>query len=419
MAIREVAKGDNAVLQELSSLVNKGRVIVITGAGISRSCGLPVSCHGCRCRRTFALTILVWQDFRSKDGIWSMKVDKVIEALIGPTRKEKGRIRIVKEAAHVRGKDLFEAAILSTLDTRAVFQQFTAALHKKIQSIEPSETHHWLRHMKDSGRLVRCYTQNIDNLESRVGLRTEWESEVEGATGDLGERCMVMQLHGSISSLRCTNPSCDYTSEWTNEVLAAALRGETALCPRCVSRNHDRYEQGKRQHSTGTLRPHILLYGESHPNDALLNASLEDDMKEEITAVLIMGTSLRIPGLQRVVRRLADTVHQQDGRIIFVNPKMPSTSSWEGVIDDCVQMESDEWVRYVRYGFGNDKNGTNPAHVEQRSGQDVPTGSENPMNVEELVMNGSDGMDVDPYARYEDRWMAAFSALEGRRSRKA
>jgi len=74
--------------------------------------------------------------------------------------------------------------------------------------------------MQERGKLVRCYTQNIDGLEEREGLLIG------------GKEAQVCQLHGDIHTLRCDycNGIQKYTIEWT-EML---LNGEAPDCPECV-----------------------------------------------------------------------------------------------------------------------------------------------------------------------------------------
>jgi NAD-dependent histone deacetylase SIR2 len=74
--------------------------------------------------------------------------------------------------------------------------------------------------MHERGKLVRCYTQNIDGIETSEGL-------VIG-----GKEAQVCQLHGDIHTLRCDycNEIHEYTSEWTDML----LDGNAPDCPECV-----------------------------------------------------------------------------------------------------------------------------------------------------------------------------------------
>ncbi|KAK3389418.1 hypothetical protein B0H63DRAFT_98729 [Podospora didyma] len=74
---------------------------------------------------------------------------------------------------NMKGKDLFDAQIWSCPQKTSVFYTFTATLRDKAQAAEPTSSHRFVSVLRDSRKLVRCYTQNIDQLEERVGLSTE------------------------------------------------------------------------------------------------------------------------------------------------------------------------------------------------------------------------------------------------------
>jgi NAD-dependent SIR2 family protein deacetylase len=55
------------------------------------------------------------------------------------------------------------------------FQKNPAAFYQLIKelmpgSYNPTPTHHFIKLLHDKGLLLRCYTQNIDSLETAAGL---------------------------------------------------------------------------------------------------------------------------------------------------------------------------------------------------------------------------------------------------------
>lgn len=72
----------------------------------------------------------------------------------------------------MKGKDLFDAQIWSCPIKTSVFYTFATTLRQKVRSAEPTSSHQFVSVLRDSRKLVRCYTQNIDQLEERVGLST-------------------------------------------------------------------------------------------------------------------------------------------------------------------------------------------------------------------------------------------------------
>lgn len=73
---------------------------------------------------------------------------------------------------NMKGKDLFDAQIWSCPVKTSVFYTFATNLRQKVRAAEPTTSHHFVSVLRDSRKLVRCYTQNIDQLEERVGLAT-------------------------------------------------------------------------------------------------------------------------------------------------------------------------------------------------------------------------------------------------------
>lgn len=59
MTILEIAKSDNRQLQNIANVLAVAkRVVVITGAGISTNCGIPVNhFHGATCSWVLELTL--------------------------------------------------------------------------------------------------------------------------------------------------------------------------------------------------------------------------------------------------------------------------------------------------------------------------------------------------------------------------
>ncbi|KAH6612873.1 hypothetical protein B0J18DRAFT_447378 [Chaetomium sp. MPI-SDFR-AT-0129] len=72
----------------------------------------------------------------------------------------------------MKGRDLFDAQIWSCPIRTSVFYAFVSALREKVRTAEPTTSHRFVSVLRDSRKLVRCYTQNIDQLEERVGLST-------------------------------------------------------------------------------------------------------------------------------------------------------------------------------------------------------------------------------------------------------
>ncbi|MCJ1282201.1 hypothetical protein MMC26_001524 [Xylographa opegraphella] len=357
MAIIEADLNTPHHLQEVADILTGAKkIVVITGAGISTNSGIPVS-NTPRSERDDANLIL--QDFRSTNGLYSL-----IE-----TQHTDFHGSSVSAAAHkVKGKDLFDSAIWRDEQSTSTFYTFIASLRRKIQKEVQgtTATHKFIRQLRDQRKLVRCYTQNIDGLEGREGLITDLgrgkgirtrftknavnlpHSPVNSWPGNkLDGGCEVIQLHGDLESLRCT--ICSETFVWDVqnwEVLL--LEGNAPNCPKCAGKNQTREDKGMRSTTVGTLRPNIVLYGEQHPSAEELGAIIESDLTLNPEVVLILGTSLKVNGLQVVVREFARSVHAKSGKrrkVIFVNHTKPPGGIWREFIDYHIAMDCDQWVQ--------------------------------------------------------------------------
>ena len=266
----------------------------------------------------------------------------------------------------MKGKYLFDSILWKDPLSTSVFYKFISSLRKKIRDEvkATSPTHKFIKTLRDRGKLVRCYTQNIDGLEVREGLcsdmtrgkgnRARFTKKVlekprsttpvlPGSDRDGG--CEVVQLHGELEDLRCT--LCHKTCSWGDGREDTLFRGEAPECQVCLAADCDRRDRGKRGTAVGRLRPNIVLYGEEHPSADLLSSITTHDLGLAPDVLLILGTSLRVHGLKILVKEFAKAVHAKaggKGKVIFVNLTRPAESVWNGVIDYHVAMDCDAWI---------------------------------------------------------------------------
>ncbi|KAB5576291.1 Hst3 protein, partial [Coniochaeta sp. 2T2.1] len=76
---------------------------------------------------------------------------------------------------NIKGRDLFDASIWADPVRTSVFYTFATTLRQKARDVTPTTSHRFLSVLRDQRKLVRCYTQNIDRLEDRIGLATRLE----------------------------------------------------------------------------------------------------------------------------------------------------------------------------------------------------------------------------------------------------
>lgn len=357
MAILEIPENDNRQLQTVANiLASSKKVVVFTGAGISTNCGIP--------------------DFRSEEGLYALIQASYDRAPKKPSQSGARTNSVIPIASpsrpsvpsNIKGKDLFDSVLWKDPVSTSVFYTFIASLRKKIREEvkQTTPTHRFIRALRDGRKLMRCYTQNIDGLERREGLCTDFErgngvrsrftkkalalppklpaQKAAGSAQDGG--CEVVQLHGDLETLRCT--FCKKTCGWEEGGgEALLLSGRAPECLSCMLQDRDRRDRGKRGTKIGTLRPNIVLYGEEHPSADSISTISTHDLGFAPDVLLILGTSLHVHGLKVLVKEFAKSVHARaggKGKVIFVNLTKPSESVWKDVIDFWVSMDCDQWV---------------------------------------------------------------------------
>jgi len=262
---------------------------------------------------------------------------------------------------NLKGRDLFDSMVWADAFTTSIHYMFISSLRQRVLEVkETTETHKFIKVLRDGGRLVRNYTQNIDLLEEREGLVTELSSgpgnrsrffpktqreprpaEISGDSPHCGGVEVVL-LHGSLGRLRCG--ICSRLSEWDEERGTATIQGRAPDCPSCTEANANRTGKGRRGVAIGRLRPDIVLYGEEHPHSTLVSDLVTHDLGLGPDVMLIMGTSLKVHGLKIMIKEFAKAIHIKGGKVVFVNRTKPSESAWGDVIDYWVEWDCDEWV---------------------------------------------------------------------------
>ena len=101
----------------------------------------------------------------------------------------------------------------------------------------------------------------------------------------------------------------------------------------------------------GSLRPAIVLYDETHPLGDDIGCIHSADLTRKPDLLIIMGTSLKVHGLRKLVKDFAKMVHsgsssKKQCNVIFVN-KTPPSSEWSDIIDYHICGETDVWTTKV------------------------------------------------------------------------
>ncbi|KAI0595751.1 hypothetical protein F4775DRAFT_595042 [Biscogniauxia sp. FL1348] len=303
---------------------------------------------------------------------------------------------------NMKGRDLFDCNIWADPLKTSVFYRFATSLRQRVREVEPTTTHRFIAQMRDVGKLARVYTQNIDEIEKKIGLSTDLKNgagtkrrrpnkqsptetrkygkenaeplkseedpgnsvstpasqDPDDSTDmttrnkprpslvqDKGVECVF--LHGSLHALRCfvCGKLCDWDEDGRE---SCTLSGEQPECPHCAGATAARQEKGKRALGVGKLRPDIVLYGEEHPQSDLISPIVQHDLSAGPDLLLVLGTSLRVHGLKVMVKEFAKAVHNKGGKVVFINFTKPSESVWGDIIDYWIEWDCDAWVEDLK-----------------------------------------------------------------------
>ncbi|KAJ6468384.1 DHS-like NAD/FAD-binding domain-containing protein [Mycena sanguinolenta] len=322
----------------MQAILKAKRIVVVCGAGISVKAGIP--------------------DFRSPEGLFqTLKRDNPKEVLAS-------------------GKDLFDASVFHSENTTSLFFQMIARLSELSNAAEPTPFHNLLRALDDRGRLLRVYSQNIDSLEQKCGLsfgvpqfrerrskpRTpKSKSKTVDVTVEIEpvlaepvastsrlptpppETPRCIPLHGTLQNVHCQ--ICNHSFALADHITALEL-GTPPACPECTAMEETRQLVGKRARGVGRLRPSVVLYNEAHKDGEGVGDVVRRDLlglsnskgkgrSAGADLLLVVGTSLRVPGTKRMVREFAKAVRVgKDGSGPGSNRPSPSLATSAGTAEE-------------------------------------------------------------------------------------
>ncbi|KAF8475601.1 DHS-like NAD/FAD-binding domain-containing protein [Kalaharituber pfeilii] len=263
----------------------KKKIVVVAGAGISVGAGIP--------------------DFRSAGGLFS-------------TLRSDHKLK-------TSGKELFDAAVYRDNELTSSFHDMVRNLDSMVKKATPTAFHHLLASLAHEDRLLRLYSQNVDCIENQLPpLRTKVPLEPKGPWPK------TIQLHGGLEKMVCSK--CG----WLGGFNAELFRGsEPPNCLECVEMESVRGIAGKRSLGVGKLRPRIVLYNEYHPDSEAIGCVSRADLKTRPDALVVVGTSLKVPGIKRIVREMCKSVQDIRGGVtVWINEDDPPLGKdLEGAFD--------------------------------------------------------------------------------------
>jgi NAD-dependent histone deacetylase SIR2 len=267
----------NTVDDAVQLLKKSKNIIVLTGAGISTSLGVP--------------------DFRSEGGLYS---------------------RIKQEFGLEDPQEVFNIELFR--EDPAIFYRVAKDILPSTESFSP--THAFIRLLQQNGLLLTNYTQNIDNIELKAGILPE----------------KLIQCHGSFGTASCIK--CQYRVPGES-IFPQIRAGEIPRCTRCLqtlratkgsvgmkrkrsknggtkkrSRNYDYDSDNSNEDDdiveAGIMKPDIIFFGEALPDEFRTRLMKHD--KDLVDLVIVIGTSLKVAPVSDVIPYLSMDIPQ-----IYIN----------------------------------------------------------------------------------------------------
>ena len=251
----------------IDKLKKAKKILVLTGAGVSTSLGIP--------------------DFRSSEGFYSK----------------------IKYLGLDDPQDVFN------LD---IFLQDPSVFYNIAHMVLPPENiysplHSFIKMLQDKGKLLRNYTQNIDNLESYAGIKAE----------------KLVQCHGSFATASCITCHWQLPGE---KIFDHIRKLELPLCPYCYKKRREYFPlkldddddneydnqistnkssknsiAGTALKSYGVLKPDITFFGEALPSK--FHKTIREDVLE-CDLLICIGTSLKVAPVSEIVNMIPAHVPQ-------------------------------------------------------------------------------------------------------------
>ncbi|TFK52026.1 SIR2-domain-containing protein [Heliocybe sulcata] len=264
---REKLTGYNTIDDAVELIQKSQRIVILTGAGISVSCGIP--------------------DFRSRNGLYAQLKEKNEYNLDDP-------------------QQMFDMEYFRENPT--VFYSFASQIYPS--NFTPSPCHRFIKLIEDKGKLLRNYTQNIDTLETLAGVQN------------------VLQCHGSFATASCLNckvkvPGIEIEQDILQRRVPLCKACNTAVpSPKPVAKKNGKKKGRKsgsnwdsdesdspeeKDYPPGVMKPDITFFGEKL-NDAYDRALMED--RDKVDLLIIMGTSLQVAPVSETITYLPHSIPQ-------------------------------------------------------------------------------------------------------------
>jgi NAD-dependent histone deacetylase SIR2 len=315
---------DGKLRKLMEALRSKRKIVVIAGAGISVSAGSMSSLVPSNEDLTNYFLV---PDFRSSKGLFT-------------TLRSQHKLK-------ASGKHLFDASVYRNDSSTSSFHDMVRELSHLTQKAKPTPFHHMLATLAEEGRLMRLYTQNVDGIDTALEpLATKVPLNIKAPWP------RTIQLHGGLEKMVCTK--CGHLSDFDGTLFEGP---ETPSCKECETTDAVRMAGGLRSHGIGRLRPRMVLYNEFNPDEEAIGAVSHADLKSRPDAVIVVGTSLKVPGIRRLAKEMCSVTRgRRGGFTAWINhDPEPLGIDFKDCWDMVVRGECDDVARLVGLPKWDDK----------------------------------------------------------------
>jgi NAD-dependent deacetylase sirtuin 1 len=251
---------------------NSKKILILTGAGISVSCGIP--------------------DFRSRNGLYA-KLAVDFPELPDP-------------------QSMFSLNFFKS-DPRPFFR-FAKEIFPG--NFSPSPSHNFIAQLEKDNKMKRLYSQNIDGLEQQAGIEK------------------VIQCHGHFYTAHCLNCKAEYQiSELKERILASKVPHCDALIVKHTQMEIEEYHENilllkpgdpnieelrtkfnakEKEPCNGVIKPDIVFFGEPLPSHFHRHMAMDQD---DVDLLIVMGSSLKVGP----VNSIPDAIDENIPRILSKN----------------------------------------------------------------------------------------------------
>ncbi|CAE6468360.1 unnamed protein product [Rhizoctonia solani] len=300
---------------DVVNLIKRSKnIVVLTGAGISVSCGI----------RGWPLFVPLntvadsaEADFRSSSGIYAQ----------------------INESNNYELEDPQQMFDIDYFRERpSVFYSFASQIYPS--NFIPSPCHRFIRLLEDRDILLRNYTQNIDTLETEVGVTR------------------VLQCHGSFATATCIECKTKVNGSLLKDDIFAQriplckmcnkpsppVKGKPRSRSKSKSKKKDVWNPKQKDEDDdmdiptpplpkSIMKPDIVFFGEPL-NDEFDHCLFKD--RESVDLLLVIGTSLKVAPVSEILTHIPHSVPQvliNKTPVTHVNPDVVLLGDADRVIE--------------------------------------------------------------------------------------